>query len=274
MRLTVTFFLVLFSIQYGRSQIGENYALKQRYNLEIIQIEEFIDRFNFEQNTKFDLYLRNNYPDVRLDREQMIRILFDQYDSYLDTEMMRKFISFVNDSTDPKYLHFYDSQWYAEAYCIFENKERDVSVKLYLKNQSQADSSSKWVIAGVSSELFEYPGSYDTSRYLSPVSHGTDFIGLYNALKDRKNLLNYFVRDFEADPMTYFILLLQRNELNLKLIKKVRYHFLTIPGWVFTVDYFNRKIGATGWLISGLSKASNDEKEIYKRDILHLYFLR
>jgi serine/threonine protein kinase len=128
------------------------------------------------------------------------------------------------------------------------------------------------VITGISTEILELPKIKDSMRIISPVSHGTGFIALYDVFKDGANIQNYIAKDYIPDTLTYFISLMSLNKIKLTEVNKVKYHFLQIPGWAFTVDYFNRKELNSGWLISELKRMSNNEKRAYKKEILKINF--
>ena len=271
MKYYITVFMCLVSVQVVVPQFIDNHVIKERFYFEVGQIEEFIERFNFDGKTKLLNYLNINEPDLEINRIDLLYSLFDSYGPAFDKPLARAFINYVNDSVNPKYLCFYDNDWYAEVSCIFEMNGHTGTGQLILKNQFKADSSSKWVISGVSSEMLKFPDSKDSTVILSPVSHGTDFIALYNILQDGENIKNYIAKDFTLDTLTYFVSLANNNKIRLKQIYKVKYHFMQIPEWIFTVDYFNRKDLNSGWLISGLERMAREGKENYKIDVLKIY---
>ncbi len=263
--------LFLLFHQVGMSQFNDNFLIREKFYFEVGQIEEFIERFNFEDKTKLLNYLDINQPDMEISRLDFLYTLFDTFDTTFDKPRAEAFINNVIDSVNPQYLNFYDNHWYAEVNCIFELNGDSDEGKLILKNQFKQDSSSKWVITGVSSDLLKFPDSKDSLKILSPVSHGTDFIALYDILQDGDNIQNYITNDYSFDTLTYFISLVHFNKIRIKQIDKVKYHFLQIPKWIFTVEYFNRKGLSSGWLISDLNRTSSEEKENYKIDVLKIY---
>jgi len=271
MKYIVIVLLFLFSNQVVMSQFSDNFLIREKFYFDVGQIEEFIERFNFEDKTKLLNYLSINQPDMEISRMDFLYTLFDTYDTTFDKSLAEAFINNVNDSVNPQYLNFYNNDWYAEVSCIFELNGSTNEGKLILKNQFKADSSSKWVITGVSSDILKFPDSKDSTKILSPVSHGTDFIGLYNILNDGENVQNYISSDHTFDTLTYFISLVHFNKIKLKRVNKVKYHFLQIPKWIFTVDYFNRKGHSSGWLISNLYRTNLEEKENYKIEVLKIY---
>ena len=270
MRNFIAFLLILSFNQALKSQFTNNEQIREKFNYEIIQLDEFIQRFNFDNNTKLLKYLTNNYPDLSIDRKGFLITLFDNNKIHYQDSLINTFIDFVSDTTNPKYLNFYDHDWYAEVNCIIEYQHSIDTGKIILKNQFNNDFSSKWVITGISTEILELPKSKDSLKIISPVSHGTGFIALYDVFKDGANIQNYITKDYSPDTLTYFISLMYFNKIKLREVNEVKYHFLQIPGWTFTVEYFNRKELNSGWLISGLMKMSNNEKGKYKKEILKI----
>ncbi len=271
MRYVLLGFLYIFINQSVKSQFEDDFLIREKFFFEVGQIEEFQERFNFDGKTKLLKYLKAEQPELEINREDFLVSLFDTSNVTFDPSLAKVFIDIVNDSVNPYYLDFYDNGWYAEVHCIFEYNGSSDSGKLILKNQFNADSSSKWVIAGVSSALINTPKSKDPLKILSPVSHGTDFIALYDIMQDGDNIQNYIANDYSIDTLTCFISMVHNNKIRLQQIYKVKYHFLQIPKWIFTVDYFNRKELSSGWLISGLERVKKEEKKKYKADILKIY---
>jgi len=267
-RTFIIFIFILFFNQVLKSQFTNNKQIREKFNYEIIQLDEFIDRFNFDNDTKLLKYLANNYPDISIERKGFLITLFDNFDIDYHESLIKTFIDFVCDSANPQYLNFYNNGWYAEVNCIMELNQRVDTGKIILKNQFNNDSSSKWVITGVNSDILVLPESKDTMKIITPVSHGTDFITLYDVFKDGANIQNYIVDDYPIDELTYFMTLIHYNKIKLKQVNKVTYHFLQIPGWAFTIDYYNRKELNSGWLISELSQMNNVDKENYVKEVL------
>ncbi len=269
-RFFILFLFTLIFAQVLKSQFSSDEQIREKFNYEIIQLEEFIDRFNFDNDTKLLKYLAVNFPEIEIERKGFLITLFDNFDINYKESLIKSFINVVCDSANPQYLNFYNNNWYAEVSCIIEFNQQIDTGKIILKNQFYSDSSSKWVISAIDSELLELPKSKDSSKIITPVSHGTDFIALNDVFKDGVNVQNYMEDDYPIDKLTYFLTLLYYHKIKLKQINKVRYHFLQIPEWAFTIDYYNRKELNSGWLISELNKMSYPEKEKYKEEILNI----
>jgi hypothetical protein len=264
-------FSLLFFYKQVFSQFSDNQSLKEDFIFEVIQIEEFIQRFNFDANNRLFDYLKSTDPELKLNRKSLLYALSNYSDTSISNKAILKFIEFVCDTSQPQYLNFYDNGWYAEVNCVLQNGPLSSPASIFLKSQVSDTNTSKWVIAGVRSDIFKLSNNNDTSSFFSPVSHGTDFVSLYNFFEDTRNLPNYLSEDFTMDTLTYFVSLVANRKLKLIEMANVRYHFTQIPNWIFVVDYFNRREPNAGWLISKMIPANEIEKKNYIRNVLSLH---
>lgn len=269
MRILFVLLSLLGSFYIACGQLDSNEAIREKFIFEVVHIEEFMERFNFDSDTKLLEYLRAENPEMDIDRHLLLSKLIKLDESNGNSYLIDEFINFVADSADPQYLSYYDSDWYAELDCVFLSDSGKIAVTLILSPQVRADSSSKWVIQNVKSKQLLGDRKSNSSQILSPVSHNVDFAGLYNCLADSENLLNYFSEDFTPESLTYFFTLLQLNEIKLESINSIQYYFLQIPKWIFKAEYQNVKELQSGWLITELNRVSRKEKETVKSNFLN-----
>lgn len=295
------------------SQIISHYD-NEPFAFRVKQLDEFFERFNFENKALITSYIRENYPQANITRQGLLYSLFDREDTIFfpptkpliadsiasvksDTQFISKdsfivkydtikvyktsqnmkmneidaFVLDVSDSLSPATVSFYDDNWFAELKCVFQYEGQLHDCTLIMKNQSQKGSnSSRWVIVNVSADFLRFPPSTDANKILDPAVHETDFIGLRRALDDKQNLRNYIAKGFEPERLSIFFNEIYKGRLQLVEIQKTTYHFLQINGWIFTLDFFNRRSNNSGWLISNLIKADNKAKTGYRKTILNL----
>jgi hypothetical protein len=262
---------LLFFYKQGLSQFSDNQIIREDFIFEVIQIEEFIQRFNFDTTNRLFDYLKTTNPDLVLNRESILFALTNYSDTSVANKTTKKFIDFVSDKNHPQYLDFYDQGWYAEVNCTLQYHNSNQPAKIFLKSQVSHTNTSKWVIVGVRSDILKLSDKKDTSSFFSPVSHGTDFVSLYNFFEDTQNLPNYLSEDFTMDTLTYFVSLVANRKLKLIQMDNIRYHFTQVPNWIFVVEYFNRREPNAGWLISKLIQSSDLKKKKYLQDVLSIY---
>jgi hypothetical protein len=251
--------LVLFPT-FAQFNISDNYLY------EVKQIGQFIDRFN-DQDFQFKKQLIDNQDDSNLSRPNLIYSLFEHETNQWDTIFLNKFVTDVCSETNPLFLHSSDSNWYAEVECTFLYNEKPKDLTLILQNETCMISGfecSKWVITNAFIPFLSIPQSKDPNAVLSPVSEGTNFIGLYEALTvNGANIRNYFPTNYQPDILSVFMNEVWSGRLTLQSVNKIKYHFLQLPGWILCVEQFNRTSRNSGWLISYLQEADKNVKTEY-----------
>lgn len=262
------FWLGSFCCVYG--QLDSDEAIREKFMFEVVHIEEFMERFNFDSDTKLLGYLRAENPEMDIDRKYILSKLIKLKQNDGNSFLVEEFINFVADSVNPQYLSYYDCDWYAELNCTFQSGSGQIPVTLWLTTEIRADSASKWVIRNIKSKELAGNCAVNPGQILGPVSHNVDFAGLHNCLSDSENLMNYFSGDFCPEPLTYFFTLLQLKSIRLDRIDSIQFHFLQIPKWVFRVEYINVKDLQSGWLITELNRVSRPDKEIIRNGFLNL----
>lgn len=236
---------------------------KSYFFYEVKLIDEFIERFNDEPNSYIRRQSRNLYgTDTFITRRQLIKSLFDK--RQLWGQEVNLFTSAVTDTTDPQFLSFTDSNWYAVAQCVFLHNDKRITLPLVM-HIITVDGGSKWMIAGIGkSSIFDTtmpPGlpteDYYTTTgdYIPTSSHGTHFVTLTQLLTKSMHPADYFEPYLMATARGHqFVELVQQEKLRFLHVSQMTFHFFTLPGWVFTVSHHKRKEDNRGWLISSLQQ--------------------
>lgn len=245
---------------------------------EVKQVDEFIERFNNMDNTLIRQYSKKVDPLKELDREKLIKSLFNAENKNWDFNDVSNFINQVNNETEPVLLNFYDNDWYAKVDCSVRWKGKAEKATLILKIDGRDNGSSKWVITGVqanflqpamSSAKIQIPASQDTTISLNPMSHATDFMNLDLVTKDKQNIANYFKPSAGNNQLlAVFMNECLQNRLVIDKANSISYHFLQVDGWAFEIQQFNRQTKNSGWLINKLLKVTPEDKELYRAQVL------
>ncbi|MEM6264211.1 MAG: hypothetical protein AAGI38_16970, partial [Bacteroidota bacterium] len=138
---------------HAASQVIPDQIRRENYTLRVKQLDEFIDRFNFNPQTPVIQYIRSKYPDQKLSRSILIRSLFNIYDKTWSNEKIDTFIDQIDNPSTPHFLKFNDDRWFAEVECVFLYKGEEVEVTLVLQNTVFEDYSSKWMIIGAKADF-------------------------------------------------------------------------------------------------------------------------
>jgi hypothetical protein len=115
-------------------------------------------------------------------------------------------------------------------------------------------------------------GKRSKNRFINPASHANNFIDLGRALNDKTHLTDYLdLQYFSRSHSIGFYNAIMNDQIKFITVKNVKYYFLQIDPWIFTVEYFSRQTLNSGWLINSMKEVSEPEKEQYKKDLLEEY---
>lgn len=269
-------FLNCISFHYAvGQQIESNSNRERNFAFEVKHIDELFERFNNEDDAFIVKYLKENFNNITISRRSLINNLFNREKDNWNLNEADNFLNEVTDTLKPVYLDFYSENWYAEALCRVDYNGRAIDVVVVLKIQTAANGGSKWVILSahsrriVSNETIKFRGNASHTKFINPMSHATNFNSLSRALNDKSNIRDYIDNIFwQSSSSRDFLTALLKNRLRFQYVKRIKYHFLNVDNWIFTVERFQRPSVNSGWLISSLLKASDKEKVAYKNLLL------
>jgi hypothetical protein len=116
----------------------------------------------------------------------------------------------------------------------------------------------------------EMAQSKTKTKFISPASHGTNFVALKRAFGDKENLSSYFEPSyFKRSGMLEFYNAIWNREIEFLDVTKVKYHFLMADKWIFTVENFPRETLNSGWLINQIKEVSSVGMENYRNRLLN-----
>ncbi len=267
--------------------------------LHVKQLSQFFRRFNlqedlygnplvstdstqYHQNFMKDLLKRGwidretlqlpNEQQLIIQRKLLIYSLFDWSGTdAFGVPLVNDFIELVANENCPIKISAFDTDWYAELNCqvVYKGEEKDL--QLVMKKEVYPDQSSKWVMMSAYADfLTAYTPSKKIDKYIDPVSHETNFISLKRVFSNPAYLTNYRADDYKPDHLTILFELIRSAELQYNYVKQLKFHFLQIPGWVFTVERIEDSNRISGWLISNLIRSNHQYKHLYRKNNLHL----
>jgi hypothetical protein len=253
----------------------------KRFMLEVKQLDQFINRFNNAENLidgkkKADSLLleeKKHTIKFRDERTRLVRSLFNYDDSILCNDHQTiNFIYYIINSSNDIQLSYFDRDWYAVVDCKIKYQGKIMPIYLTLEVEGNADDGYKWIIAGVSASFINLPQLFqdDSLRFISPKNNELNFMDLMKAFDDSENIEKYATTTFVHDDLNIFFYMVRKKEIQFIQVNHIQYHFLQIPNWAFTVDFYNRANYNSGWLISSLSCIPDSIKVDYKRNNLHL----
>lgn len=288
------------------AQVFSNDAATREANFvtRVMQLDEFIHRFNNDTSSAIRRYYLAHHRPWNKNREQLIRSLFNYSTQRWDTLQMNHFIRRAIDPEQPDSLGFMRDQWYAEAVCQFVYHEDLVRADLILKIQLNPDGSAQWVIAGVKphfklarvsgmegvrpNDVVASGGVKNAKprktplpvivtisnvnpkrRFIQPAANETYFAELERDFADKRRLVDLFDPNFFEGPYSMpFYQSMLRGRIKFVAVKKLRYHYLQVHDWIFTVENFERATRNSGWLIASIRPASPEEQSNYVKKLL------
>jgi hypothetical protein len=277
---TKLFLFILFNCilaHNAKGQVIESNSNRERnFVFEVKQIDEFIERFNNDNDGFLVNYIKRNYDDIKIDRKALIANLFNRKVSIWKKNDLDEFSGFVTNEAKPLYLDFDADNWYAEALSRFLYNGKVIDVVIILRIKKEQNGGTKWMIVCAYSKMIactKRPANYrirnNYSKFLSSMSHATNFISLSSALSDMSNIHDYLDDNFLRSPSSQgFLTALLSKKLRFQYVRKIKYHFLQVDNWIFTVERFQRESVNSGWLISNLYKASDKDKKAYTQALL------
>jgi hypothetical protein len=238
------------------------------------QVNQFFRRFNGEEDVEGKRFYDTdkNYRDPKT-REKFLKILFDNTGYNISKDVKSTFITQVTSKKNPFYLDFHANEWFAEVSSSFIYKKERINIILYLKIEMQ-NSGYKWVFTNIYcdrfSRLFAHMSdTANTSLFLHPLSHETDFMNIHKVFDDPENMDYYLEKNYNPDQLSIFTGEVKNGNLKFESVNGVKFHFFQVPGWYFEVSYFNRNEKNSGWLISNMIRINEKEKNTLIRNYTH-----
>ena len=272
------FFVFLFAYSNIFCQVFENTAgsREKHFVYEVKQIDEFFERFNNDENS----FIRSVYKlykvEYKIDRRNLIKSLFNYQTNSWTQDVIDNFVNTALKVQMPSRHNFYGENWFAEALCKFQYNSTEIEIPVILKIVTDESKRSKWVIAAVKDNpvksavtITSVAPAKSNDKFITPSGHANYFIELEKVFDDKENLAAYFDLSFfrRNNSLNFYQAILQ-NHIKFLHVKDIKYHFLQVSEYVFTVEYFQRNTLNSGWLINNLKKISLPEKEQFRKKLL------
>lgn len=273
MRFLLIYFLSFLQVAFSAAQ-NNNSVLTESFAFEVRTIDDFMERFNFEKNTEFMKYLKENYPQEKITRARLLHSLFNDQNKNLSRGREQAvFVKEMSDSINRSSINFSDSGWYVELECLVSCnycKEKTQRLFLILKVEEKK-SAMKWsVVSAHANFLGNSAVQPDNNRlndstrfFLHPMSHALDFMNIDEAFKRKKDFHYYVCSGPHTAQLDCLISQIRKSEIEFIQVSTISYHFLQLKGWIMRVDYFNRYARNSGWLINKLSRVTPKEANDY-----------
>lgn len=263
MRKIIIFFLVACSILFvanpttAQTLNGLSFTDKYLQSVRIGLVDEFIKRFNGQE------FHPDISPQNKGARKKNLLMLFNlaMFKSQQDPYFKAASIMMDNVIKHNVRINYADTTWCAKALCVGTLKEKPIQFYLYLTVEHRSEDMYKWVIAKADGQVFDIKPKSKKQIMLSPDDHEIKFISLSSATtSEHKNIADLLSRYHAYDPTAVFMYLVYTGQLKINYVSELDFIFEQIPGYEFSISYFEREKNNLGWLVSSFRELSDTDK--------------
>lgn len=227
------------------------------YARNIKSMDEFMARFNGEEF----------HPDVP-DNENKHR---NTILSLINRDMNRKglseddFLDMINAFADSASTWngklFIDStDLWTEVKCRFMYQHRAVTVTFILRKETNGSGQERWGISGVRG-LKESKIYSDKLINISPADHEIGFMTFDDYFNhNNSKAAGFRTSDRYIDEFSLLVGLLMSEKIKFDSVTSIKYHFLDLPGFIFTVTNSTSADDMGGWQITDIIPAGSFNK--------------
>lgn len=223
------------------------------YESRVALVDEFIKRFNHDNPSP-------HAPELDADEAKVADIvqLFNGANfSSADDPLMQIAVDFARDAVASGVrLDYADSIWYARATCHGSYRKKAVEFNLIMRVEPRSAGSDmyRWALCGVEGELFDLvPEETGSGFVVLPDDHETNFMSLTDMTASQTESIRLYASDnAKVDPFTAFMAMVYGGQLKIDYVKPLEFSFTQIPGWEFTIRFFEREELNSGWLIDSI----------------------
>lgn len=231
---------------------------RDQYLARVKMLDEFMARFNGEEK-------RGNMPAEYADRASNILLLFDlsRFKSKGDSCFVaaKDFASHAVESKSS--LRNEDDNWFAKVRCHGRLGEKKVKFDMLLCFEKRDSAMYGWAISNVEGDIFRTSRDNPHKELLiMPNDNEHVFQSVIKATTETCQYIDDYARKgYRADALSTFLALVRHGQLKIEAVTDVRFVFLQVPGYVFTVKYFERESKNAGWLIDSCERISDQKKD-------------
>jgi len=139
-----------------------------------------------------------------------------------------------------------DERLYARVDWQVRFMGKDTSLLMVLQKERLPEGAAKWVIRAVSAP-FLAPFPKDSTQFIPPNSSDLMFIHLAGSAS--VPMQAYTASDFQPDPLTAFLFLVNQGWIELRHARQVELHLLPTPEWLLVIRETDTSPPQTGWLV-------------------------
>ena len=252
--------LYFVSLTANAQAVIPDMTLNDDFLAQVKSLEEFQNRFNGTEKKPGSVVGNDS-----LSRVNNLISLFDfQIDKKgINKEQFRNKIYEFVDSVLINHVQFdmISPMLWCECNCLFKYQGKNKHITLILQKESFNNGIYRWAIVSVKG--LEKTNIIPEHFYsISPVEHEIYFIGLQDLFNENpSHAFGYRAKSVKIDQLSVLLTLVQTGSIKFDIVEKQTFHYLGVPGYVFTIKEFSRTGQNSGWLISDFKKMNIKEKK-------------
>ena len=221
-------------------------------------VDEFLKRFNGDTS-----HPNISPQDTSYRKSNILYLIEPPQDIENRDSIYNEVIRFVDAIIkDSVRLNYCDSTWIARAKCKGVLDSKPVSFNIYLNVEHRKEDMYKWVISKVDGDCFNVtPRDMVSNIMLYPDDHEIKFISLGRMTNEQPfNVARFMSKGFEYDATSAFVYLVKSDKLKIEYVDELEFIFTQVPGYIFSIKYYERESSKLGWLINRFETISREDK--------------
>ena len=256
----IFFLILLFGVYVSAQNSIQDYTLTEDFRCQVKSLEEFQMRFNgleSKPGVKSDsLSRRNNIISLFNFKMNKGNLTKEQFDNKINTFVDSVLLNNID-------FNITNAGLWAECKTKVKYKDTNKIITLIMQSEKTDKELYRWAIIGVKG--LEESGIINSRFYtISPVEHEVHFMGLYDFINENpSHAYGYRSRNAKIDELSVFLTLVSTGSIKFDGILEQIYHYVDIPGFVFSIKEIVREGSNSGWLISAFDQVTSNEKIKY-----------
>lgn len=241
---------------YSQTLLGGEHPAIQEARVGLV--DEFLKRFNGDTS-----HPNISPQDTSYRKSNILYLIEPPQDIENKDSIYNEAIRFVDAIIkDSVRLNYCDSTWVARAKCNGVIDSKPVSFNIYLNVEHRKEDMYKWVISKVDGECFNVtPRDMTSNIMLHPDDHEIKFISLGRMTNEQPfNVARFMSKGFEYDATSAFVYLVKSDKLKIEYVDELEFIFTQVPGYIFSIKYYERESSKLGWLINRFETISIEDK--------------
>lgn len=249
-------FMCITNNAYSQALLGGEHPAIQEARVGLV--DEFLKRFNGDTS-----HPNISPQDTSYRKSNILYLIEPPQDIENRDSIYNEAIRFVDAIIkDSVRLNYCDSTWIARAKCKGVLDSKPVSFNIYLNVEHRKEDMYKWVISKVDGDCFNVtPRDMASNIMLYPDDHEIKFISLGRMTNEQPfNVARFMSKGFEYDATSAFVYLVKSDKLKIEYVDELEFIFTQVPGYIFSIKYYERESSKLGWLINRFETISREDK--------------